>query len=399
MVPAILHEHADPLYIMSEQIDQQKNNPIYVHPVTSYREMGTFIDIPWQIYANDPMWVPPLRLERRLHFSRFNPFLEHAEWQAWIAYKGKQPVGRISAQVDTLHRQRYGADTGHFGSLECINDSEVFAKLMHTAETWLAERGTRQVTGPFNLSINQECGILVEGFETPPVVMMPHSPKWYGPLLEQCGYQPAKDLLAYWIAVDFEPPRIMRTVIQKFSKQIKLRTLRRDRFSEEMEILRDIFNDAWSENWGFVPFTQSEFAELGNSLRWLVPSEYIQVAEVEGVPVAFMAALPNLNEIFAQLNGNLFPTGWLRLIKHLKSNTVQTARIPLMGVRKQFHNTPLGMALAFTVIDAPREIGLVRGIKKVELSWILEDNKPMRSILETIGCQEYKRYRLYRKTL
>ncbi|MDV6344588.1 N-acetyltransferase [Nitrosomonas sp. Is37] len=384
---------------MNEQIDQQKNNPIYVHPVTSYREMSTFIDVPWRIYANDPLWVPPLRLERRLHFSRFNPFLEHAKWQAWIAYKGKEAVGRISAQVDTLHRQRYGADTGHFGSLECINDSKVFAKLMHTAEIWLTEQGTCHVSGPFNLSINQESGILVEGFDTPPVVMMPHSPKWYGPLLEQCGYQPAKDLLAYRIAVDFEPPRIMRTVIQKFSKQIKLRTLRRDKFSEEMEILRDIFNDAWSENWGFVPFTQPEFAELGSNLRWLVPSEYIQIAEVEDVPVAFMAALPNLNEIFAQLNGNLFPTGWLRLIKQLKSNTVRTARIPLMGVRKQFHNTPLGMALAFMVINAPRQAGLARGVKEVELSWILEDNKAMRSILESIGCKEYKRYRLYEKTL
>ncbi|SDH83255.1 N-acetyltransferase [Nitrosomonas sp. Nm132] len=384
---------------MSEQIDQRKNERIYVHPVTSYREMGIFIDIPWQIYENDPMWVPPLRLERRLHFSKFNPFFEHAEWQAWVAYKGNQAIGRISAQVDTLHRQRYGADTGHFGSLECINDTEVFAALMHTAERWLTERGTRHVSGPFNLSINQECGILVEGFDTPPVVMMPHSPRWYGPLLEQCGYRPAKDLLAYWVAVDYEPPEVMRRVVQKFSKQIKLRTLRRDKFGEEMEILRDIFNDAWSENWGFVPFTQAEFAELGNSLRWLVPSEYIQIAEVEDVPVAFMAVLPNLNEIFAQLNGKLFPTGWLQLIKQLKSHAIRTARIPLMGVRKQFHHTPLGMALAFMVIDAPRQAGLARGIKEVEMSWILEDNKAMRSILESIGSKEYKRYRLYEKTL
>lgn len=395
----MLHESTYPLHTMSAQTDQQKNERIYVRPVTSYREMGIFIDVPWQIYENDPMWVPPLRLERRLHFSRFNPFFEHAEWQAWVAYQGNQTVGRISAQVDALHRQRYGADTGHFGSLECINDAEVFAALMYTAEMWLTERGTRRVSGPFNLSINQECGILVEGFDTPPVVMMPHSPRWYGPLLEQYGYQPVKDLLAYRVAVDFKPPRVMHTVIQKFSKQIKLRTLRRDKFGEEMEILRDIFNDAWSENWGFVPFTQAEFAELGNSLRWLVPSEYIQIAEVEDVPAAFMAALPNLNEIFAQLNGKLFPTGWLQLIKQLKSHAIRTARIPLMGVRKQFHHTPIGMALAFMVIDAPRQAGLARGIKEVEMSWILEDNKAMRSILKSIGSKEYKRYRLYQRTL
>lgn len=384
---------------MSEQTDQPIKKAICVRPVTSYREMSTFIDLPWRIYADDPMWIPPLRLERRLHYSRFNPFLAHAEWQAWVAYKDNEAVGRISAQVDTLHRQRYGPDTGHFGSLECINDAEVFAELMQSAERWLATRNTRRVSGPFNLSINQECGILVEGFDTPPAVMMPHSPKWYDSLLQQYGYRPAKDLLAYWVEVDFEPPRVMQAAIQKFSKEIKLRTLCRDRFSEEMEILRDIFNDAWSENWGFVPFTQAEFAELGNSLRWLVPSEFIQIAEVEGTPAAFMAALPNLNEIFAELDGHLFPFGWLRLIRQLKSHTVRTGRIPLMGVRKRFHHTPLGMALAFMVIDAPRQAGLARGIKAVEMSWILEDNQAMRSILKSIGSREYKRYRLYEKTL
>lgn len=372
---------------------------IHIHPVTSYRDMSTFIDLPWQIYADDPMWIPPLRLERRLHYSKFNPFFAHAKWQAWIAYKNGQAVGRISAQIDTLHRQRYGADTGHFGSLECIQDVTVFAELIQTAEQWLATQGTHRVSGPFNLSINQECGVLVEGFDTPPVVMMPHSPRWYDTFLQQCGYQPAKDLLAYWVEVDFTPPRVMRTITQKYANQIKLRTLRHDRFDEEMETLRDIFNDAWSDNWGFVPFTQAEFAELGNSLRWLVPSEFIQIAEVGGKPVAFMAALPNLNEVFAELNGRLLPFGWFHLIKRLKSQSIRTARIPLMGVRKQFHHTSLGMALAFMVIDAPRQAGLARGIKEVEMSWILEDNQAMRSILKSIGSREYKRYRLYEKTL
>lgn len=372
---------------------------IHIHPVTSYRDMSTFIDLPWQIYADDPMWIPPLRLERRLHYSKFNPFFAHAKWQAWIAYKNGRAVGRISAQIDALHRQRYGADTGHFGSLECIQDLTVFAELIQTAEQWLATQGTHRVSGPFNLSINQECGVLVEGFDTPPVVMMPHSPKWYDTFLQQCGYQPAKDLLAYWVEVDFTPPRVMRTITQKHANQIKLRTLRHDRFDEEMEILRDIFNDAWSDNWGFVPFTQAEFAELGNSLRWLVPIEFIQIAEVGGKPVAFMAALPNLNEVFAELNGRLLPFGWFHLIKRLKSKSIRTARIPLMGVRKQFHHTSLGMALAFMVIDAPRQAGLARGIKEVEMSWILEDNQAMRSILKSIGSREYKRYRLYEKTL
>lgn len=372
---------------------------VIARPVASRHDIGVFIDVPWRIYIDDPMWVPPLRLERRFHFSRFNPFFKHGEWQAWIAYRNNQPVGRISAQIDQLHRQRYGPETGHFGLFECIDDLEVAAVLMRAAEEWLAARHTRHVTGPFNLSINQECGVLVDGFDTPPMVMMPHSRRWYGRLLEEQGYRPVKDLLAYWVEVDFKVPRLMSALIAKFSDQVRLRPLRRDKFSEEMEILRDIFNDAWSENWGFVPVTKAEFAELGTSLRLLVPDDCIQIAEVDGVPSAFMVALPNLNEIFAELDGSLFPFGWVKLSRIKSKGAVRTGRIPLMGVRKQFHNTPLGMALAFMVIDAPKKLARALGVQAVELSWILEDNKPMRAVLDSLGCREYKRYRIYGKTL
>lgn len=375
------------------------NKALVVRPVMSYRDMGKFIDVPWHVYANDPMWVPPLRLERRFHFSRFNPYFKHGEWQAWVAYQNGQPVGRISAQIDSLHQERYGSDSGHFGLLECIDDSEVLNALLLHAEAWLASRQIRRITGPFNLSINQECGILVDGFDTPPVVMMPHSPRWYAPLLEEQGYLLVKDLLAYKINVDFEIPRVMQLLINRFSSRITLRTLKRDQFAAEMEVLRDIFNDAWSENWGFIPFTQEEFAELGNSLRLLLPDEYIQIAEVKGKPAAFMVGLPNLNEVLHELNGSLFPFGWLKLIRKIKHHDIRTARIPLMGVRKEFHNTPTGMALACLVIDAPRQVGIEHGIREVELSWILEDNVAMRNILDSIGSKPYKRYRIYGKTL
>ncbi len=379
--------------------DKPVGSKVTVRPVMSYRDMGRFIDVPWYIYANDPLWVPPLRLERRFHFSRFNPFFKHGEWQAWVAYQNGQPVGRISAQIDSLHRERYGADSGHFGLLECIDDSEVFAALILNAEAWLASRQVRHVSGPFNLSINQECGILVDGFDTPPVIMMPHSPRWYGRLLEEQGYLPAKDLLAYKVRVDFEIPRVMQVLINRFSSRVTLRTLKRNHFDEEMETLRDIFNDAWSENWGFIPFTREEFAELGTSLRLLLPDEFIQIAEVDGKAAAFMVGLPNLNEVLIELNGSLFPFGWLKIIKKIRNKEIRTGRIPLMGVRKQFHNTPLGLALACLVIDAPRQAGIARGIEEVEMSWILEDNVAMRSILDSIGSKQYKRYRIYGKTL
>lgn len=384
---------------MNEKSNQLTSETVTVRPVTSYREMGRFIDLPWRIYADDPVWVPPLRAERRFHFSRFNPFFKNGEWQAWVAYRGNEPVGRISAQIDQNHRQYHGIDTGHFGLFECVNDSAVCAALIETAEAWLVARNTKYVSGPFNFSINQECGILVDGFDTPPMVMMPHSPRWYGHLLGEQGYHSAKDLLAYWVNVDFEVPRVMGALLKKYSNRVKLRTLRRNDFVAEMAILRDLFNDAWSENWGFIPFTESEFAELGRNLRLIVPEFFIQIAEVDGVPAAFMVGLPNLNEIFAKLDGKLFPFGWARLIRWYRERSVRTGRIALMGVRKQFQNTPLGMALAFMVIDGPRQSALSLGIREVEMSWILEENKPMRKILDLIGSRQYKRYRIYGKTL
>ncbi|WP_292916900.1 N-acetyltransferase [Nitrosomonas sp.] len=380
-------------------IDVPASSKITVRPVMTYRDMGRFIDVPWHIYADDPVWVPPLRLERRFHFSRFNPYFKHGEWQGWIAYLNDQPAGRISAQIDTLHQQRYGSDSGHFGLMECIENSEVFAALIMHAEAWLASREIRRISGPFNFSINQDCGILVDGFDTPPAIMMPHSARWYGRLLEEQGYHPAKDLLAYKIKVEFEIPAVIQLVIKRFSPQIRMRTLQRDRFDEEMETLRSIFNDAWSENWGFIPFTQEEFAELGSSLRLLLPDDFIQIAEVDGKPAAFMVGLPNLNEVLKELNGNLFPFGWLKLINRIRNRQIRSGRIPLMGVRKQYHNTPIGLALACLVIDAPRQAGIARGIEEVELSWILEDNVAMRHILDQIGSEQYKRYRIYQKVL
>lgn len=379
--------------------DKSRSSKVTVRPVMSYRDMGKFIDVPWHIYADDPLWVPPLRLERRFHFSRFNPFFKHGEWQAWVAFKNGQVAGRISAQIDALHQERYGADSGHFGLFECIDDAEVCAALLLNAEAWLACRQIRRVSGPFNLSINQECGILVDGFDTPPVFMMPYSSRWYGRLLEEQGYHPVKDLLAYKVRVDFEMPQVMQILINRFSPKIKLRTLNRSQFDAEMEMLRDIFNDAWSENWGFIPFTREEFAELGSSLRLLVPDEFIQVAEVDGKPSAFMVGLPNFNEVLVELNGSLFPFGWLKLVNRIRNHQIRTGRIPLMGVRKQFHNTPLGLALACLVIDAPRQVGIARGMQEVEMSWILEENVAMRNILDSIGSEQYKRYRIFGKTL
>ena len=386
----------------SKFISEMKRKPtdeIRVAPVSNRRQLNAFIRLPWRLYAQDPLWVPPLKLERRLHFSSLNPYFAHSRWQGWIAWRGDRPVGRISAQVDELHRRHYGVQSGHFGFLECENNPDVMRALVAESERWLVQNQTEVITGPFNFSINQECGLLVDGFDAPPMIMMPHNHRWYADLLEQQGYAAAKDLYAYWIRPDFAIPRVMQTLVDRFGKSVRLRGLNRKKFKQELETLRDIFNDAWSDNWGFVPFTREEFAELGTSLRLFVPDDFIRIAEHQGKAVAFIVILPNLNEVLHDLDGNLFPSGVFKIIQALRKRRIRTGRIPLMGVRKELQNTPLGVALALLVIHNLRQPVIDRGIEGVELSWILEDNQGMRSILERAGSRLYKTYRIYRKQL
>lgn len=378
---------------------QVNSGPLRIVPVEGRQGLRRFIRLPWSIYADDPAWVPPLLIERGEHLSKRNPFFEHAECRFWLAYRGEKPVGRISAQVDQLHLQRYRDSTGFFGLLEAEDDPETFQMLLETAERWLSDRGMRRILGPFNLSINQECGLLVEGFDTPPMVMMGHARPYYGPRVEENSYRQEKDLLAYCIDVDFELTRAMRAVIKRAARRVSIRSLRRERFSEELEILQDIFEDAWSENWGFVPFTKAEFKHLGQNLKHLVHDEYVQIAEVDGSPDAMIIGVPNVNESIQDLNGRLLPFGWLKLLWRLKVSRPKTARVPLMGVRKLHHNSLLGAALAVMVVERVRRLGVKHGAKKVELSWILEDNTGLRKILESIGGVVYKRYRIFSKDL
>jgi len=370
-----------------------------IEPVRSWRDLGRFVRVPWQVYAGDPCWVPPLLLERRLHCSRFNPVFRHARWQGFLALQNGRPVGRISAQVDTLHRRHHGADTGHFGMLEAIDEPGVFAALFAAAEQWLAAQGARAISGPYSFSVNQECGLLVEGFDTPPVIMMPHGRPWYERQVLAQGYRGVKDLLAYWVETDFEPPPVMRGLLRRYARRVRVRPLRRERLAEELALLRGLFNDAWSGNWGFVPFTEAEFAELGQVLKLLVDDELVQIAELEGAPAAFIVGLPNIHEVQRELDGALLPLGWWRLLRALRKRRIPTGRVPLMGVRREHQRSPLGSALAFMVIDAVKQALFARGIRHVEMGWILEDNQGMRSMLEAIGSRQYKRYRMYEKHL
>jgi hypothetical protein len=373
---------------------------LQICPVRSRRQREQFIRLPWRIYQDDPCWIPPLLAERRQHLDpRRNPFFRHADTAGWLAVIDGRPAGRISAQIDHLHQERYGDGAGFFGHLEAIDDPAVFAALLDTVGDWLRERGMQSVRGPFNFSINQECGLLVDGFDTPPMVMMGHAPPWYTTRLEEQGFTKAMDLLAWRVNADFTPPAFLTRITPRLAGRVRLRPLDSSRFDTELALIRDIFEDAWQNNWGFVPFTAAELKELGRNLKLLVPPELVRFAEVDGEPAAMMAVFPNVNEAIRDLDGRLLPMGWLRLLWRLKVSGVKSIRVPLMGVRRQFQNSRLGATLALMLITSLQEESLRRGIETAEMSWILENNEGMSHINEAVGGVPYKRYRIYAKEL
>jgi hypothetical protein len=380
-------------------MDKQSGDTVSLEAITRVGQLGPFLAVPHRIYATDPHWVAPLNFEQRQRFSPKNHFFQHACWQGWVARRNGQLAGRITAQIDDLHLQQHGDAMGYFGMLEAEDNAEVFAALCNAAESWLRDRDMRQVRGPFNLHINEEVGLLVDGFSTPPFVMMGHGRPCYGTRLEEQGYVPVKDLLAYHVRPDFEAPRVMARLAERVSEKVVVRHLRRKQLAQEAAIMLEIFNDAWANNWGFVPLAHDEFLDTVKTLTPLMPDDYVQIAEYEGKPVAFIVALPNINEAIRDLGGKLLPFGWIKLLMRLKVRHPRTARVPLMGVRQEFQHSRLGPTLAFMVIDAVRKALHARDVTDVEMGWVLEDNDGMRNIIETIGGEAYKRYRVYEKVL
>ncbi|MDF7662521.1 N-acetyltransferase [Erwiniaceae bacterium L1_54_6] len=373
---------------------------IRIEKVQGKSELKDFINFPSTLYPDDPNWITPLYLEREEHLSKKNPGTEHIEWQAWIAKKGDDVVGRITAQIDSLHRDLYGNDTGHFGMIDAIDDPDVFKALFAAAEDWLKSKGASKITGPFSLNINQESGLLIDGFDTPPSALMTHGKPYFAANVENQGYEKGIDLIAYWMKrTDLNFSRSLTKLMGQVREKVTIRCIDRKKFGEEMQVLREIFNSGWQNNWGFVPFTEHEFATMGDQLKFLVPDDMIYIAEVDSVPCAFIVGLPNINEAIQGLNGRLLPFGWAKLLWRLKVSGVRTARVPLMGVRQEYQFSRMGPIIALLLIEALRDPFAKRNIDALEMSWILESNTGMRTILEKIGAEPYKRYRLYEKQL
>lgn len=373
---------------------------VRVQTVSTPAELERFIRVPMRLQAGDPNYIAPLLLERREALqAKTNPFFAHADVQFWLAFRDGQDVGRISAQIDRLNPQT-AEGYGNFGLIAGEDDPEVFAALFAAAESWLRERGRRWALGPINLSTNEEVGLLVEGHDTPPMVLMGHDAPYVGGRIEAEGYAKAKDIYAYECSVDHDlPAPILRRVRKGPAEGVVLRTVDMKRFDEEIRTLTGILNDAWAGNWGFTPTTEAETQQLATALKMVIDPRLTWFAEIDGEPAGFMVLLPNVNEAIADLRGRLLPFGWAKLLWRLKVSRVKSGRVPLMGVKRKFAATHRGQLLPFQLIDAVVQAARKLGYRRYELSWVLEDNLPMRRICEAGGARIYKTYRLYEKAL
>lgn len=373
---------------------------IDIVPVEGRALLGRFIRVPHRLHADDPHYIAPLHLERLEALTPKNPFFSHADVQFWIARKDGRDVGRISAQIDHQALGIRADATGHFGLIAAEDDPAVFGALLGEAAAWLKARGMNRMLGPFNLNINEQMGLLVDGFDSPPMLLMEHDRPYVAARLEEQGLAKEKDVLAYLYDVSVEPPQSVRRLLERpLPQSLKVRQINFKRYDEEIRAVTDIFNDAWRNNWGFVPLTAVETDHLAKSLKPLLDPRIACIVEHNAEPVGFLVALPNLNEAIRDLGGRLLPFGWAKLLWRLKVAGLKTARVPLMGIKRSAAHGMIGGLLPFLLIDAVRRQGIRLGFKHIELSWILEDNLPMRRINESLGGVAYKTYRVYGKSL
>jgi hypothetical protein len=373
--------------------------------VTDALSRAAFLDLPYDIYRADPAWRAPLRFERAEQLDpRRNPGLARIESAYFLARRGNRVVGRCAAFVNHDHLDRHCDATGHFGFLDtCQDDSEAIPALMREVGDWLRARGMLHIAGPYNFSVNEECGLLVDGFEQPPVVMMPHGRPDYPGALEALGFEKAMDLYAYRIDVrkDLQKKPIARSMMTEFAqdKSLSVRPMRTSAYSDEIKLAMDIFNDAWSNNWGFIPFGQEQISHIAKSIKPLMDRNGFWVGSINGEPASIAVMIPNLNEAIEGLNGKLLPFGWLKLLYRLKVKGVKSGRIPLMGTRRRYHKTRKGLALTLATFEACVTSQKKRGMEWAELSWVLETNKDVQRLIHIAEVEHYKTYRIYTKPL
>lgn len=381
---------------------------ITISPVTTPTDTRAFVDLPFRLYAADPHWVPPLKAEvMGLITPGKNPWFEHGEAQLFLARdEAGETVGRISAHLDYLAlaqpaERGMGPGTGNWGMLEARDNATAHA-LIATAEQWLRGKAMTRVLAPLSLSVWDEPGLLTIGHDHPPTVMMGHNSPAYQSWIEAAGYTPVKQLHTYELDISQPFPPLVQRIVASGEKnpRIVVRRVDKSRFAAEARLILGILNDAWSDNWGFVPLTDAEIAYAGKKLKPIVFADLIRVAEVDGEPVAFMITLPDLNEVLKRLGGSLWPFGWAKLLWWLRAPKVRTVRVPLMGVVKRLQSSRLASQLAFMMIELIRRDAITKfGATRGEIGWILEDNQGMIAIADSIKSRVNKTYTMYDKVL
>ncbi|HEY3595308.1 MAG TPA: hypothetical protein VGL13_15585 [Polyangiaceae bacterium] len=363
-------------------------------------DLRPFLGVVEYIYRDDPAYVRPLDLDLKDRLSRKNPFFAHADGTCFVAMRNDKPVGRITAQIDRAHLDRYKDGAGFFGFLDTVDDSEVAGALLDTASQWLKRRGMEKIRGPLSLNINEELGCLIEGFDTPPMILMPHHRPYQGGLIEKAGLPKLKDFYAWRYTVGDVPPRAVRAHDEVAGlPEVRTRTLDVKRIEEEARVVMDIFNDAWSDNWYAVPFSEAELRKFAADMKLLLIPELTRLILIDGEPAAFAIALPNLNEMIADLKGKLFPLGLGKILWRLKVEGPKTARLVLLGIRKKYRHVRKYAGLSTHMYVEMNRAGQKLGLKWGELSWTVEDNAPVNVGIKFMGGKIYKKYRVYERGL
>jgi hypothetical protein len=372
-----------------------------IRPTPPGGDLRDFLNVVDTIYRGDKNFVRPLDQDLKDRLSpKKNPFFEHGEGMIFTAHKDGKCVGRITATIDREHLERYKDDCGFWGFLDTVEDEEVTRALIAAAERWLREKGMKHVRGPVSLNVNEEMGCLIDGFDTPPYVLMPHHRPYQAGLIEKAGYAKVKDLFAWSYVVGEPNKRVqkahdeIKAMAEVVARQVSYKDMERD-----VELVMDIFNDAWSENWGFVPLTHAEVRKLAQDFKLILIPDITRIVYIDGEAAAVAVAIPNLNELVRDLDGKLFPFGLAKLLWRLKVQGPKTARVIILGIRKKWRHVRKYAGLSTYLYAELNESGKKIGMTGGELGWTLEDNGPVNAGIRVMGGKLYKKYRVFEKTL
>jgi GNAT superfamily N-acetyltransferase len=373
--------------------------PVSIRPIElgNRRQLKAFIKFPWRIYRNNPHWVPPLILDQLQFFTPLkNPYFSHSTAQLFMAFRGDEPVGRISVHENNQHIRVHKDGVGFFGFFECIEDQAVANALFDVASAWLWERGLKTMRGPVSFSVNHEVGLLLDAFDEPPLIRMTYNPPYYAGLIEGYGLQKIQDLYAYVMFESEEMPEWLHAFSDLVLEDPKLviRTVDSRDFKNEMERIKKIYAEAWSENWGAVPLTEKEFDRIVGEFRMIYDRDLFFIAEYDGEPAGMSLVLPDMNQALKKANGRLFPLGLLKILWYRRK--INAWRMPILGVRQEHRMRGIEVALCCRTYDVAKRN---RNYRKGEMSWVLESNTAANAVLKKLGARRSKTYRIYEKPL